>query len=184
MTIVLEMSETAFVPAAGRHGLTALYDPVVAVTMRERAFRSRLVEQVSEGTPDSVLEIGCGTGSLTVCLAEALPEASITALDPDLDALARAQAKDPLEKIDWREGTALGLAIADESFDRVVASLVLHHLTTAQKRVALAEAFRVLHPGGRLHIADWGRPQDPVMRGAFFALRMLDGFEPTRVHAN
>jgi ubiquinone/menaquinone biosynthesis C-methylase UbiE len=177
------MSDAAFLPAAGRHGLTALYDPVVALTMRERTFRSRLVEQVSAGAPDSVLELGCGTGSLTVCLAAALPEASVTGLDPDPDALTRARAKDPLQKIDWRQGTALGLTIADESVDRVVASLVLHHLTTAEKRAALAEAYRVLRPAGRLHIADWGRPQDAVMRSAFFALRVLDGFDRTRAHA-
>ncbi|MGA2454616.1 MAG: methyltransferase domain-containing protein [Solirubrobacteraceae bacterium] len=65
----------------------------------------------------------------------------------------------------------------------MVASLVLHHLTTAQKRTALAEARRVLRPGGRLHVADWGAPQDLAMRGAFFALRVLDGFERTHAHA-
>ena len=48
---------------------------------------------------------------------------------------------------------------------------------------ALDEARRVLRPGGRLHVADWGAPQDPVMRAAFLALRALDGFERTRVHA-
>jgi SAM-dependent methyltransferase len=73
--------------------------------------------------------------------------------------------------------------LPDCSFDRVVASLVLHHLTTAQKRAALAEAHRVLRPGGRLHVADWGAPRDPAMRLAFLALRTLDGFERTRAHA-
>ena len=64
-----------------------------------------------------------------------------------------------------------------------MASLVLHHLTTAQKRAALTEAYRVLRPGGRLHVADWGAPRDPAMRLAFLALRTLDGFERTRTHA-
>ncbi len=177
------MSEDTFIPAAGRRGLTALYDPVVALTMRERTFRSRLVAQVVAGEPRAVLEIGCGTGSLTVRLAQALPASSVVGLDPDPDALARARAKDPAKRIDWREGNALGLPLPERSFDRVVASLALHHLTTAEKRAALAEAHRVLRPGGRLHIADWGAPQDALMKTAFFALRVLDGFAVTRAHA-
>jgi ubiquinone/menaquinone biosynthesis C-methylase UbiE len=175
--------ETTFIPAAGRHGLTAFYDPVVALTMREATFRSRLVAQVATGEPSAVLEIGCGTGSLAVRLAQALPAASITALDPDPDALARARAKDPAGRIDWREGNAVELSMPEHSFDRVAASLVLHHLTTAEKRAALGEAGRVLRPGGRLHIADWGAPQDLLMATAFFVLRVLDGFEVTSAHA-
>src|ERR1700689_2976832 len=177
------MSDSTFVPAAGRRGLTALYDPVVALTMRERTFRSRLLAQIVEGVPTAVLEIGCGTGSLTVGIARALPGASVVGLDPDPDVLARAQAKDPKGWIDWQRGTALELPMPERSFDRVVASLLLHHLTTPEKRAALAEARRVLRPGGRLHVADWGAPQDALMRTVFFALRALDGFERTRAHA-
>jgi ubiquinone/menaquinone biosynthesis C-methylase UbiE len=196
------MPDAAFVPAAGRHALTALYDPVVALTMRERTFRSRLVAQVAAGGPTAVLEIGCGTGSLTVCLAQALPAASIVGLDPDPDVLARARARamraraqvqtqawamraqDPGGRIEWREGVAGKLPMGERSYDRVVSSLVLHHLTDAQKRAALAEAHRVLRPGGRLHVADWGAPRDAAMKAAFLALRMLDGFECTRAHAH
>lgn len=177
------MSDRAFVPAAGRHGLTALYDPVVALTMRERTFRSRLVAQVAADEPSTVLEIGCGTGSLTLRLADALPGASTVGLDPDPYVLARARARDTASRIDWRDGDATHLPMPDGSFDRVVASLVLHHLTTAEKTAALLEAHRVLRPGGRLHIADWGTPQDPLMWAVFFALRTLDGFERTRAHA-
>ncbi len=151
--------------------------------MRERTFRSRLVAQVAAGEPSAVLEIGCGTGSLTVRLAQALPAASVIGLDPDPEALARARAKDSMRRIDWRQGTAVELPLPDGCAERVVASLLLHHLTDAEKRDALAEARRVLRPGGRLHVADWGAPQDAIMGAAFFALRALDGFERTRAHA-
>jgi ubiquinone/menaquinone biosynthesis C-methylase UbiE len=177
------MSDPAFVPAAGRHGLTALYDPIVALSMREGTFRSRLVAQVATKNPTTVLEIGCGTGSLTVRLAHALMTTSITGLDPDGDVLSRARAKNPARQIAWLEGSATALPLPDQSFDRVVASLVLHHLTDTEKRSALAEAYRVLRPGGRLHVADWGAPRGALMRAAFLALRTLDGFERTRAHA-
>ncbi len=177
------MDDATFVPAAGRHGLTSLYDPVVALTMRESTFRSRLVAQVAAGDPATVLEIGCGTGSLTTRLAQALPAASVTGLDPDPAVLARAQAKDRARRIKWLQGTAAELPLPDQSVDRVVASLLLHHLTSAEKQQALAEASRVLRPGGRLHVADWGAPQDPFMHAAFFVLRTIDGFDRTRAHA-
>jgi ubiquinone/menaquinone biosynthesis C-methylase UbiE len=177
------MPDETFVPPAGRHRLTPLYDPMVALTMRERTFRTRLVAQVAAGEPATLLEIGCGTGSLAVRLAQALPAASIVGLDPDSGALARARAKDPSGRVDWREGSAVAAPLPDSSFDRVVASLVLHHLTTAEKRAALTEAHRLLRPGGRLHVADWGAPRDPVMQLAFLALRTLDGFERTHAHA-
>jgi SAM-dependent methyltransferase len=78
---------------------------------------------------------------------------------------------------------ATALPFGEQEFDRVVCSLMLHHLAPAQKTAALAECFRVLRPGGRLVIADWGRGQDPLMRLAFLGLRVLDGFEPTADHA-
>jgi ubiquinone/menaquinone biosynthesis C-methylase UbiE len=150
--------------------------------MRERTFRSRLVAQVAGGAPTALLEIGCGTGSLTRLLAQALPAASIVGLDPDPGALARAQAKLGVQRIEWLQGTAVELPLPDQSLDRVVASLSLHHLRTGEKLQALAEAHRVLRPGGRLHVADWGAPRDPIMGAAFFVLRAIDGFDRTRAH--
>jgi SAM-dependent methyltransferase len=62
-------------------------------------------------------------------------------------------------------------------------SLLLHHLDADGKRAALAEAHRVLRPGGSLHIADWGKPQDPLVRAGLFTLAIFDGFDGIRDHA-
>ncbi|MCI0693927.1 methyltransferase domain-containing protein [candidate division KSB1 bacterium] len=67
----------------------------------------------------------------------------------------------------------------DNFFDRVISSLLLHHLTAENKRRTLAEIFRVLKPGGALHVADWGKAQNVAMRGAFFLVQMFDGFATT-----
>lgn len=180
--------QAAFVPAAGRRGLTALYDPAMALTMREPLWRSRVIEEVvrpAGGTVDRVLDLGCGTGTLAVALAQRLPAAMVAGVDVDAAILERAAAKaaDAGIHVEWRQATAGRLPFAGATFQRITCTLVLHHLAPGDKIAALRECRRVLEPGGRLVIADWGRPQDPVMRAAFFGLQLLDGFTPTGEHA-
>jgi SAM-dependent methyltransferase len=65
----------------------------------------------------------------------------------------------------------------------VLATLMLHHLPDAGKRQAAAEFARVLRPGGRLVVADPGRPQDPLMRVAvLMTVQLLDGFANTALN--
>jgi ubiquinone/menaquinone biosynthesis C-methylase UbiE len=176
---------TRFVPAAGRRGFTRLYDATIALTMRESLFRGRLAAQVLEELPAEarIADVGAGTGTLAIALAAAAPTATVAGIDPDPEVVAIARAKVGAEAVEWRAGFAGDLPLADGCCDRVVMSLVLHHLDAAAKRAALAEAHRVLRDGGRIHIADWGRAQDPLMRSTFFALRLIDGFAGTRDHA-
>jgi SAM-dependent methyltransferase len=61
-----------------------------------------------------------------------------------------------------------------------LAALVFHHLSWQQKQRTAREIYRVLRPGGELHVADWGRASGPLMRGAFLAIQLLDGFANTR----
>ena len=175
-----------FVPAAGRAGLTALYDPVLRLTMREGTWRAALVAQALEGEvrPARIADVGCGTGTLTVALAAAAPGAKVVGVDGDPEVLLRARRKvPPGARVAFAVGMADALPLPDARFDRVTMSLLLHHLGPDAKRAALREARRILAPGGSLHVADWGRPQDPLMRGLFLGLRVLDGMEPTREHA-
>jgi ubiquinone/menaquinone biosynthesis C-methylase UbiE len=180
------MSEDrGFVPAAGIRALTRHYDALVALTMRERLFRGRLLAQVLAGLPAGarILDVGAGTGTFAIELASGAAGSEVVGIDPDPEALELARAKAGAKAVQWRLGEAARLPLPDADCDRVVMSLLLHHLPPAGKREALAEARRVLRPGGRLHIADWGAPHDPLMRAAFLALQTVDGFEGTRDHA-
>ena len=179
-------TEQRYVPAAGRASLTALYDPLMALTMRERAFRPALIAAVlADPLPDVVLDMGCGTGTFTVQLAEADPMVQVLGIDGDEAALALARQKASRfgESVRFSKSLADALPVEDASVDVVVASLLLHHLAPTSKLKALRDARRVLIPGGRLVIADWGRPQDPLTRAGFFMLRLRDGFENTADHA-
>jgi ubiquinone/menaquinone biosynthesis C-methylase UbiE len=178
-------TDARYVPAAGRAGLTRLYDPVMALTMREQAWRPRLADRVLADLPagGTVVEVGAGTGTFALVLAAARPDAEIVAVDGDADPLALAQAKPGSETVRWREGMADRLPLDDASVDVVVMSLLLHHLDPAAKRAALADARRTLRPCGRLHIADWGKPRGALARAGFLAVQILDGFANTRDHA-
>jgi len=172
-----------YVPAAGRPAFTRYYDTVVALTMREATFRGRLAAQVLDGLAPggTVVDVGCGTGTLAIALASA-GGGAVIGVDGDSEVLALAQAKPGADSVQWRKGLATALPLPGASADRVVMALLLHHLDPASKRTALAEALRVLRPGGRLHVADWGRPRDPLMRAAAWALQRVDGPEGLREH--
>jgi ubiquinone/menaquinone biosynthesis C-methylase UbiE len=171
-----------YVPAAGRAAFTRLYDPVVALTMRERTFRDRLRDQVLDGLAPAgtVIDVGCGTGTTAIALAER--GAAVVGVDGDPGVLALARAKPGAAAVQWRNGTATALPLAGASADRVVMSLLLHHLAREAKRTALAEALRVLRIGGRLHVADWGRPRGALPRAGAWVLQRVDEAAGLREH--
>jgi len=173
---------TELVPALGYRFLTALYDPVVALTVRERTFKSRLVAQAAIAPGHAVLDVGCGTGTLAVRIKRTVPGASVIGLDgdPTVLAIARRKAARAGVAVRFDEGYAYALPYPDAAFDRVLSSLFFHHLTRDAKQRTIAEVHRVLRPGGELHVADWGKASNALMRGLFYSVQLLDGFATTR----
>ena len=176
------MSDGDFVTALRVPALTRFYDPVVALTTRETTFKRRLIEQASPAAGEKILDLGCGTGTLALLIKQTEAEAELFGLDADPEVLARARAKAEASGLEIRfdEGFADRLPYEDATFDKVVSTLFFHHLERAVKERAAAEIRRVLRPGGQLHVADWGRPSDPLMGALSLSIRLLDGFEPTR----
>jgi SAM-dependent methyltransferase len=184
-TAELPRSAEPYVRAAGRVGGTGLYDTTIALMMREPRWRPLLRDRLLAGVPQGgrVVDLGAGTGTLTIALAAARPDVEVIGVDGDPEILERARRKPGADAVRWREGLAGELDLPDASVDGAVMSLVLHHLGPVGKRRALADIVRVLRPGAALHVADWGRPATPLVRAAFFALQVTDGFEGTRDHA-
>jgi len=175
-----------YIPALGYHWLTGLYDPVVRLTTRESAFKPALVAQADIHPGERVLDLACGTGTLTILAKQAQPAAEIHGVDGDANILKIAAQKATAEGLDIKlqQGLANALPYADVHFDRVMSSLFFHHLTRETKSAAFVELHRVLIPGGELHVADWGRASDPLMRAAFLGIQLLDGFTTTADNVN
>ncbi len=160
---------------------TALYDPVVAWTCREKTFKRGLIEQAGLSLGQRVLDLGCGTCTLTLMILEAHPGLDVNGLDGDKRVLSIATKKAAKRGIELQLdlGLSYDMPYDDASFDRVVSSYLFHHLTPEDKRRTLTEVLRVLKPGGELHIADWGRPPNFPLRLGFFFVQLLDGFKTT-----
>lgn len=173
--------QNGYTPALGYAWLNSLYDPVVRLTTREATFKAGLLEQAGIETNHRVLDLGCGTGTLSIAGKRRYPHAKVFGLDADRDILVKAENKATQANvaISFDCGRSTDLPYPDNAFDRVLSSLFFHHLTSDDKRRTCVEVHRVLKPEGELHIADWGRAQNILMRAAFLSVQLLDGFATT-----
>jgi ubiquinone/menaquinone biosynthesis C-methylase UbiE len=156
------MAESAprYVPAAGHDWFLPLYDPVLRFLFHESELRRRMLEGADLRPGHRLLDVGAGTGSFAVLVARTHPDVRVTGVDGDPKALALAGRKAQAAGAAVRFDQALGSALPypDASFDRVVSSLVFHHLTPDDKRATLREIHRVLAPGGSFLLVDFGLP--------------------------
>jgi ubiquinone/menaquinone biosynthesis C-methylase UbiE len=126
---------------------------------RERAFRDRLVRLARLEPGQSVLDIGCGTGTLAVAAKRRVgPLGSVHGIDasPEMIARARTKARKAGVDVTFTRGVVEGLPFPDEHFDAVLSTLMLHHLPRAAREQCVREIRRVLKPGGRVLAVDFG----------------------------
>jgi ubiquinone/menaquinone biosynthesis C-methylase UbiE len=181
----------SIVPATGCRAFLRFYDPLVSVFARQKICHQHILDQTlralatTERMPVHVLDVGCGTGTLALALAEH-DRLSVRGLDADPQILAQAVQKNLAtpETIEWMLGNATEVPLPDTSIDIVVCSLVFHHLTLNEKRHALQEVWRVLVPGGILMLLDYARPRNVLAHCLFLPVRILDGWNRTRCNVS
>lgn len=157
----------------------SFYDGLVNMMTLGQAGRLRrmTLDQALLQPSETLLDVGCGTGGVTIPAKIQVGESgSAAGIDPapEMIAIARRKAKRAGIEIDFRVGVIESLPFPDETFDVVTSSLMMHHLPEHLQVEGLAEIRRVLKPGGRLLIADMTRPSNSFLK-RFFTLLVRHG---------
>ena len=138
-------------------GAATTYDPITQYVLppNETWVRQGLIDSIM-GKPRRILDLGCGTGSTTLMLKQAFPQAQVIGLDlsPYMLVMADRKAKTMGLNVQWRHGKAEETGFPDASFELVTASLLFHETPPTATKSILRECFRLLVPGGEVLILD------------------------------
>ena len=139
--------------------LSEHYDKITP-TERSR-LRGKQIGMVDLREGEKVLEVGCGTASLSILAKQVTGETGIVEgidLAPRMVAKAQKKARASRLEVGFRCASIDELPYPDECFDAVISSLMFHHLPVEIKKRGLEEVYRVLKRGGRFFLCDFGSP--------------------------
>jgi len=169
-------------PAGSMAGWGKSYDTFVRLVSlgTERRIRQAALEMAGIQPGARILEVGCGTGTFTLAAKEkAGPAGQVFGIDiaADMIDIARRKAHKAGLEVQFEVGRIEAIPFPEAQFDRVLSSLMFHHIPTqAAKQQGLAEILRVLKPGGRLLIVDVEPPRSPLILGLASRLAGPDMF--------
>ena len=159
----------------------------------ERKISKRIIDGTAEQItlPDGGvgLDIGCGSGALTIACAKRNPQGKMVGIDRwgkeyasfSLPLCEKNAAAEGVKNASFRRGNALKLDFPDESFDAVTSNYVYHNVMGADMQKLLLESLRVLKKGGVFALND---DMKPKMYGDMegFAQKLRDmGYEEVRL---
>jgi ubiquinone/menaquinone biosynthesis C-methylase UbiE len=143
---------------------------------REHLLRRMTVELAGVKAGDTVLEVGCATGTLTLAAKQAAgPSGRVFGIDiiPGMIEASQRKAAQCNAEVTFKVGSIDSLPFPDNHFDEVMCSFMIFHMSDETRRKGIAEIQRVLKPGGRLLILDLALPPQPFQR---WIARKLLGF--------
>jgi ubiquinone/menaquinone biosynthesis C-methylase UbiE len=127
-----------------------------------RALREQTADLAQLQSGESVLDVGCGTGTLALIAKQCVGVTGrVCGIDPSVQMIARARRKAAHRglAINFQPGVIEQLAFPDRTFDVVLSTFMMHQVPDDVKRQGLAEIARVLKPGGRVLVVDTRRPE-------------------------
>jgi ubiquinone/menaquinone biosynthesis C-methylase UbiE len=145
---------------------------------RESTMREITVSLAGVKSGDSVLEVGCGTGTLTLAAKRrAGSSGKVYGIDliPGMIELSQRKAAQANADITFQSGSIDDIPFSEDQFDVVMCSFMIFHMSEGVRRKGFAEIFRVLKPNGRLLIVDSALPTQPLPRAI---VKMLMGTTP------
>ena len=150
-------------------GMANYYDRLSFIWFlgREKTVRQMTVEMAGIRPGDEVLEIGCGTGSLSLeAKAQAGREGKVCGIDaaPEMVAVAQGKAEKTGTDIEFNQGFLQEIPYPEHSFDQVLCSFMIFHTSEKVRVKGFSEIARVLKPGGRLFILDTSTPTTPWLK--------------------
>ena len=165
------------------HSMASYYDLLAALMTfgRERELRDRLAALVDLAPGESVLDVGCGTGSLALAAKRRVGRTGmVTGIDasPEMIERARRKATNNGDGIHFEVARVESLPFPNESFDAVLSTLMMHHLPRPTRERCVSEMRRVLRPGGRMLVVDFEKPSKK--RGGLIARFHRHGGVPLR----
>ena len=148
------------------------YDPMIKVLTlgKEREVREATLDLAGLCKGERVLDVGCGTGNLTLWAKNRVGETgTVCGIDPapEMVEAARGKSADAGVDIELRTGVIERIPFPEDTFDVVLSSFMVHHIPEDVKRAGFKEVRRVLVPGGRLLVVDI-EPTDLPLLGALF----------------
>ena len=130
---------------------------------RERAYREKTLNLAELKVGESVLDIGCGTGTLAIAAKRRVgPTGKVYGIDASPEMLDRANRKatKARTKIVFQNGIVEALPFPGGQFDVILSTVMLHHLGRKGRQQCAQEIRRVLKPGGRVLAVDFARPAE------------------------
>jgi ubiquinone/menaquinone biosynthesis C-methylase UbiE len=138
-------------------GAAVSYDPITHYVLPpgEGWVRQQAIEAIG-CQPRRILDLGCGTGSMTLMLKRVFPQAEVVGLDlsPYMLRVAQYKAQQLGVDVNWRHGNAEATGFPDASFDLITLALLFHETPPVVSRCILQECDRLLVPGGEAIVLD------------------------------
>lgn len=166
--------EKNFIPALRFKSLNNLFDLFLKISMRENFIKNELINFSKLNNNQTILDFGCGTGTLIEMILLKTPKLNIIGLDIDQNILNIATQKLKLYNPQLIKYNGVNIPFSDNYFDKVLSSLTIHHISSGNKIFIFKEIRRIMTTGGKIYILDFVKPADMYSKFVTTILKLIE----------